>query len=184
MSKHRSGPFIVPVRDIVHKPGHERHNNWQALVPETWGEGLVAVQQDEPLDIRARFESVHEGILVSAEIDSAYVGECGRCLGPIREQVEVDFQELFAYSGPEATGWEVQDDHVDLESLVRDAIVLSLPFQPVCKPDCSGLDSITGEPLDAGVGPSIDPRWAALQGFTDTSRPSGRGVSDTHTEES
>jgi uncharacterized metal-binding protein YceD (DUF177 family) len=57
-----------------------------------------------------------------------------------RRAVEVEFQELFGYPGTEAIDFEVQDDHVDLETLVRDAIVLSLPFQPVCQPDCPGLD--------------------------------------------
>ncbi|WP_288119129.1 DUF177 domain-containing protein, partial [Microbacterium sp. 69-7] len=61
-----------------------------------------------------------------------------------------------------------QDDHVDLETPVRDAIVLSLPFQPVCQPDCPGLDPITGERLAAGTVPEIpiDERWAALKALT------------------
>ena len=48
-------------------------------------------------------------------------------------------------------------------------MVLSLPFQPVCRPDCPGLDPVTGERLaDLGeVTPRevLDPRWAALSGF-------------------
>jgi uncharacterized protein len=59
---------------------------------------------------------------------------------------------------------------VDLETLVRDAIVLSLPFQPVCQPDCPGLDPATGERLAESAGSEqsgpTDIRWAALQGYT------------------
>ncbi|MFB8388140.1 DUF177 domain-containing protein [Microbacterium sp. NPDC055910] len=146
--------------------------------PEKWGEGLVAVEAGEPLTIDVRLESVHEGILVSATIDTEYRGVCGRCLTDIVEPVEVEFQDLFAYPGEETSDFEVQDDHVDLETPVRDAIVLSLPFQPVCQPDCPGLDPATGERMaentDAEQRESLDPRWAALQDFTtdpDTDAP-------------
>ena len=33
----------------------------------------------------------------------------------------------------------LQDDLVDLEPLLRDAVVLALPFQPLCQDDCPGL---------------------------------------------
>lgn len=136
------------------------------VAPATWGEGLVAVRQGEPLDIELRLESVHEGILVTADVSTAYDGVCGRCLTDIREPLQVEFQELFAYSGDEATDLEVQDDHVDLETEVRDAIVLSLPFQPVCRPDCPGLDPETGDRRVDGADPApreaLDPRWARL----------------------
>ena len=139
--------------------------------PEKWGEGLVAVDKGEPIVIEARLESVHEGILVSGSVDTEYTGICGRCLRDIAEGLQVEFQELFAYPRDEATDFEVQDDHVDLETLVRDATVLALPFQPVCQPDCPGLDPATGERLAerSGTEPRepIDPRWVALQEFTD-----------------
>ena len=154
------------MRDIVRRPGAMRETTLEAPARSTWGEGLVSVREGEPVEIAARLESVHEGILVTAEIDTAYEGVCGRCLTDIREPLQVEFQELFAYPGDEAVDLEVQDDHVDLETEVRDAIVLSLPFQPVCRPDCPGLDPVTGERRsgDAGAAPqeALDPRWAAL----------------------
>lgn len=138
----------------------------EAAAPERWGEGLVAVPEGEPVAVAARLESVHEGILVTAEVDTEYEGSCGRCLTDIRQPLRVEFQELFAYPGEEAADLEVQDDHVDLETEVRDAIVLSLPFQPVCRPDCPGLDPDTGERRadQPGAAPreTLDPRWAAL----------------------
>jgi uncharacterized protein len=94
---------------------------------------------------------------------------CGRCLTDIEVPVQVDFQELFAYSSDEAFDFEVHDDHVDLEPLIRDAVVLSLPFQPVCRPDCPGLDPETGERLaerpDHKPREIADQRWSALAGF-------------------
>lgn len=180
--KHVTGPFVLPVRDITHRPGEMREHSFEVPAPDRWGEGLVSVAQGEQVAIDVRLESVHEGILASGDIDTEYTGVCSRCLTDIAEALEVEFQELFAYPGEEEADFEVQDDHVDLETLVREAVVLSLPFQPVCQPDCPGLDPVTGERLAESAGSQqsepVDPRWAALQDFTmtnDDESPRARG---------
>lgn len=183
--KHVTGPFTIPVHDLVHHPGEMREHSFEVPAPDKWGEGLVSVAQGEPVAVDVRLESVHEGILLSGDIDTEYTGVCGRCLTDIAEGLQVEFQELFAYPGEDEADFEVQDDHVDLETLVREAVVLSLPFQPVCQPDCPGLDPATGERLAENTGAELsqpaDPRWAALQDFT-PDVPRSRG--DDPTEES
>ncbi|KQW08469.1 hypothetical protein ASC66_00360 [Leifsonia sp. Root4] len=138
----------------------------EITLPEQLGEGLVAVRAGEIMDVDVRLEAVHEGVLVSANVETTASGICGRCLIDIELPVEVEFQELFAYSSDEAFEYEVQDDHVDLEPLIRDAVVLALPFQPVCRPDCPGLNPETGERLaekpELTVEEPRDSRWAAL----------------------
>jgi uncharacterized protein len=169
VSTFRKTPFTVNVRDLIHHPGEMREHTLDIVAGEKLGEGLVSVQAGDALQVDLRLESVHEGILVSAEVSGEAVGECGRCLRDIRIPLEVEFQELFAYSSDEAFDYGVHDDHVDLEPLIRDTVVLSLPFQPVCTPDCPGLDPVTGERLaDSPVAPApevIDPRWSALAGL-------------------
>ena len=166
----KHSPFRVVVRDLVNRPGEMREHRFDVPAPEQFGEGLVAVREGSELEIDLRLESVHEGVLVSAEVDAIAEGECGRCLIDIALPVQVEFQELFAYHSGEAFEYEVQDDHVDLESLIRDAVVLALPFQPVCRPDCPGLDPETGlrlaEHPELVTPEQSDPRWAALTGFT------------------
>lgn len=180
MKKNLSGPFVLRARDIVRRPGEMREHQLTVPVPEAWGEGIVRIEKDRPVELDVRLESVHEGILVSGTAETEYEGECSRCLREISQGVEVEFQELFAYPGDETSDFELQDDHVDLETLVRDAIVLSLPFQPVCQPDCPGLDPTTGVRLAESSGEvqdPIDPRWAALQKLTETAPASDAGLS-------
>lgn len=144
-----------------------REHDFEVTLAERWGEGLVHLDQGGTVDVDVRLESVHEGILASGEAHGEYVGICGRCLIDIAAPLEVEFQELFAYPGQETSDFEVQDDHVDLETLVRDAVILSLPFQPVCQPDCPGLDPVTGERLadtdSNSLSSDLDPRWSALR---------------------
>jgi len=169
-----ANPYRINVRDLMHRPGELRELELRVSVPEQLGEGLVSVRAGAGLTLDVRLESIHDGILVSAEVEAEAAGVCGRCLTDITLPVEVDFQELFAYSSgeafdPEVDDPEVHDDHVDLEPLVRDAVVLSLPFQPVCRPDCPGLDPETGERLshlpETKPTEPADPRWAALAQF-------------------
>ena len=153
----------------MHRPGEMRERVENFPAPEHLGEGVAQVAKGAEVTLDVRLESLHDGILVSASVDTVATGECVRCLDPVSIPVEVEFQELFAYSHDEAFDFEVQDDHVNLEPVVRDAVVLALPFQPVCRPDCPGLDPETGEKLadhpDRVVREVLDPRWAALEGF-------------------
>lgn len=161
--------FDLNVRDLVNRPGEMREERIIAPSLEQFGEGLIAVKAESTIELDVRLESVHEGILVTAEVDATAEGECGRCLIELAQPVQVEFQELFGYHGGEAIEFEVQDDHVDLEPLIRDAVVLALPFQPVCRPDCPGLDPETGVRLadhpELVTPQHSDPRWAALAGF-------------------
>lgn len=166
MSNFSKTPYTVHVRDLLRRAGEMREVTLEIPLPEQLGEGLVAVRAGEIMDADVRLEAVHEGVLVSANVEATASGICGRCLIDIELPVEVEFQELFAYSSDEAFEYEVQDDHVDLEPLIRDAVVLALPFQPVCRPDCPGLNPETGERLaekpELTVEEPRDSRWAAL----------------------
>jgi uncharacterized protein len=169
MPAFKSTPYTLSAHDIMHRPGQMREHRMEITASEELGDGVVTVKEGTPLTIDVRLEGLHDGILVSADIETVATGECVRCLIDIALPVEVEFQELFAYSFDEAFDYTVHDDHVDLEPVVRDAVVLSLPFQPVCRPDCPGLDPETGERLadhpDRKPSEVLDPRWAALEGF-------------------
>jgi uncharacterized protein len=149
-----------------------------APAPADLGLDLIAVPEGAPLVLDARLEAVTEGVLVTGTVTAPLRGECGRCLDPISDELSVDVCELFAYAGSTTDETTEQDevhrvdgDHLDAEPVVRDAVVLALPFQPLCRPDCGGLCPTCGQRLDdlpAGHAHEvIDPRWAALAAFTD-----------------
>lgn len=163
-------PFSISVRDIVRKPGQMREHSLDAPFGDEVGEGLAKVAADAPIELDVRLESVHEGILATGTASVAAQATCSRCLVEFDLDVDVDFLELFAYDGQSESDYLVVDDIVDLLPVVRDAVVLALPFQPVDRPDCAGLDPVTGERLEPGTAyvppETTDPRWAALQGFS------------------
>ena len=161
--------FIVKVHDLVNKPGQMREHELDFALDEKMGEGSASAPKGANLELDLRLESVHEGILATGDIFTSASTECSRCLEPMKLDVEVDFQELFAYSGSSEDDLLVQDDSIDLDPVIRDAVVLSLPFQPVCSPDCPGLCAECGLKLaddpDHVHEAAIDARWSELQKF-------------------
>jgi uncharacterized protein len=133
------------------------------------GQGAATVPAGEVIELNLRLESVHEGILATGEVDSKAKAECSRCLEPLNLEVEVDFQELFAYSLEQEDDFLVQDEKIDLEQAITDAVVLSLPFKPVCSQDCLGLCSECGMKLAEDPEhvhqAQIDSRWSELESF-------------------
>jgi uncharacterized protein len=162
-------PYTISVVDLVHRPGEMREKSLDISEPEGFGNAVIGLKQGSNLHLDVRLESLHDGILVSGTVDATAEGECVRCLTDVSLPIEVEFQELFAYSEDEAFDYTVHEDHVDLEPVVRDAVVLALPFQPVCQDDCLGLCPQCGVRLLDNPGHEheapVDPRWAALAGL-------------------
>ncbi|GAB2892753.1 DUF177 domain-containing protein [Neomicrococcus lactis] len=178
----RTSPLVFQVKDLVLNPGTMRELKERVAAPAELGTAMIGVQENSDLDLDLRLEAVHEGILVSGTVFAELAGECGRCLEPIADDLEVDLQELFYKNASEVEGadeeeiFEVVDDFIDLEPVVRDAIVTALPFQPVCREDCAGLCSQCGIRLDDEPGHHhevLDPRWQALAGLAGTPNHGG-----------
>lgn len=172
------GPLVLEIRELGRRPGSMLELDREVPAPEHLGTPLVGVPAGAPLHLVARLESVVEGVLVTADVTAPLVGECGRCLDPFEDSFEVHLQELYSYPERLIDLGGVDDDEeipvlvgdlLDLESAVRDALVLELPLNPLCDPDCAGL-TLTGEKVprtaDEPAGP-LDSRWAALQALTD-----------------
>ncbi|KIR65516.1 YceD family protein [Micromonospora harpali] len=166
-------PLVLDTRDLPRRPGALRTLRRVVPAPKDLGVELIGVPEGADLDLDLRLESVSEGVLVSGTVSGRVKGECGRCLREIDDSVAVPVQELYAYenSTTDATTDEdevgrMQDDLIDLEPALRDAVVLMLPTNPLCREDCPGLCPECGVhwddlPADHSH-EQIDPRWAGL----------------------
>jgi uncharacterized protein len=165
-------PLVLDTRELGRRPGSQREVSRTVPAPADLGIEVLQVPEGSPVELDLRLEAVMEGVLVTGTADVSLTGECARCLEPITDEITVDLQELYVYEDhalPEEEDDEVgtlQDDLVDLEPLLRDAVVLALPFQPLCRDDCPGLCPECGARLaddpDHAHEAAIDPRWAAL----------------------
>ena len=137
----------MPVKELLKHPGNMRELVLKASVGEEIGTPVAKLSREQELQIELRLESVHEGILATAEVSTVIELVCSRCLDEINLDFEVDFQELFAYSSSSDDELLVKNDQIDLEQVVIDSVISNLPFQPLCSPDCLGLCSECGKKL-------------------------------------
>mgnify|MGYP006196633461 FL=1 len=176
ISRENSSPLTIGVRDLEHRPGTMRRLEEVVPAPENFGNALIGAPEGSDIDLDLRLESVHDGILVSGTAAVAIHGECSRCLDPIDYDLDVDVQELYVFDAATDGGeeseddqmYDVQDETIDLEPMLRDAVITQLPFQPVCREDCQGLCAQCGARLEDDPGHHhevLDPRWSALSGL-------------------
>jgi uncharacterized protein len=165
----RSG-LVLDTHELGRRAGAMKVVRTTAQAPAGLGIAVIGVPPGSPVELDLRLESVIEGVLVTGTATVEVRGECVRCLGEVSEELEVDVQELFVYPGSEATEEEasrLEGDLVDLEPLLRDGVVLDLPFQPLCREDCLGLCVECGANLNADPDHThevpVDSRWEKLR---------------------
>ena len=185
-------PLVVSTHELGRRPGAMRTLERTVPAPAELGTAVIAVPAGSDIDLDLRLEAVMDGVLATGRATADVHGECVRCLRDIDDTLTVDLSELYYYQGTRERltkeGDESAEDLpelagelLDLELAVRDAIVLALPFQPLCRPDCAGLCPGCGERLD-DLEPGhhheqLDPRWSALGSvFADTEDGDGGGA--------
>jgi uncharacterized protein len=166
-------PLVINTHELGRRPGSMRTLELSVPAPEDLGIELIGVPAGSPVEVELRLEAVMEGVLASGRAWVTLSGECARCLEPLEDDLEVTLQELYVYPESDAEEDEasrLEGGLLDLEPALRDAVVLALPFRPVCTPDCPGLCLECGARLQDDPGhaheESIDPRWAALSTLT------------------
>lgn len=118
-------------------------------------------------------------IRVKGSLDVSMTAECDRCLEPAGFPIATKFDLVYR---PEKEARPAEDRHLDegeadigfyqgegldLKDVIREQIILALPMQRVCRPDCKGMCPTCGQNLNlAECGcrqTAVDDRWAALK---------------------
>ena len=163
------------------------HFNVSQLVRETGGSTREHPVEDRivfrdnliEVDGSVRFVRTDKGIWVTALLNTKVESECGRCLDPYVQPVEITIDEealplLDPITGhrtqgeldPEESLVIAEDNILDLGEAARQYISLGLPMQPLCRVDCAGLCGACGvnrndEQCECD-GVRIDSRWGPL----------------------
>ena len=178
------GALVFDMRTLGRQAGSAKTQQLTVPAPDDLRLELARVPVGADVQLDVRFEAVTEGVLVTGSATAPLAGECARCLAPLAAAVTASFTELYLYTRDrhdkhdrfdETTEQDDEELHLDgdlldLEPVLRDAVVLALPMSPLCRDDCPGLCVQCGVPLaEAGPGhgheDAPDPRWAGLKQF-------------------
>ncbi len=140
--------------------------------------------QTEPISGHAHLLQTGNSLLLQADFSGQIITQCSRCLAdvalPVSPHIEEEFQPTvdiirgtYIKVEEEDAALLIDEQHIlDLGEVLRQALLLELPLQPLCRPDCAGLCPICGQDLNEGpcdcTTNDIDPRWEQLSVLLDS----------------
>jgi uncharacterized protein len=119
-------------------------------------------------------------VSVTGRLTLSIMCECVDCLCEFLATLEVPVNAQYLPGSPslvagehvmpveEAENYYYRDDVIVLDDLVREEVLLAMPYKLLCKPDCRGLCAQCGRDLNTGTcgcAPPPDPRLAALRQY-------------------
>jgi len=151
--------LVVDIVDLPRATGSVKNLQIRTPAPADLGTEVIGVPEGSDLALDVTLTSMDDGVLAHADADLHVHGECVRCLRDLDEDRSVRIDELYLFpeviEAQRAEGDEEAEDllavgetTLDLEPALRDALVPTLPFQPLCRPDCPGLCPDCGKRLE------------------------------------
>ncbi len=98
-----------------------------------------------------RISRTPQGLLVEGEFSGKMGAECVRCLAEFLQPLKTSFEELYAFDQRSVSDSGLilpEDANIDLGPIVREYLLIEMPINPVCRPDCKGLCPVCGEDLN------------------------------------
>ena len=160
-------PLLIGVTELRRRPGTQRDVTVTTALP-----GLAIttarVPDDAEIAVDVVLEAIEGAITLRGRLTAPWTGECRRCLEDVSGVAEVELSEVFEPHPTPGETYPIDGDDLDLEPLVRDAVLLHLPLAPLCRDDCRGPAPDAFPTVVEGAGDEDDapaprdPRWAAL----------------------
>lgn len=186
MPRPEDSVWAVPVAQVAARAGRSKPIDMTVPAPSGIGDEVIGIDEGSDVHVTGSFDSIVDGLIFNGTADATVHGECTRCLKPLDPHWSVRLTAFFPYDMPQdrhdkdgevdiIAGEEESEDvyplsgdgaFADLESLLRDALVESLPLQPLCREDCLGLCSQCGADLNEDPDHHhdvTDIRFAALE---------------------
>ena len=129
--------------------------------------------------IRVRVSRSGHDVRLRGDVSAEAEVDCDRCLKtvnvPVATEFDVKYLPVEDYRSSEVA--ELQDDDLgtsffegdtsDIDELVREQILLTLPGRALCGEECQGLCPVCGIDKNADScnceSSEVDPRWAGLE---------------------
>lgn len=174
-------PLLLSLVRLPRQTGAVLHEDLEWTAPADLGTPSMSVPEGTLIPLSVDLTAVDDGVLVRVTTRVELRGECVRCLDPVSARHDIDASDLYFETAPafEEDDPEADEvlligphDTIDLEPLLRDAIITLVDERPLCRENCRGLCDVCGGKLDElpedHWHETIDPRLAALASLLET----------------
>ncbi len=113
--------------------------------------GAEAIALTKPVSANGTIVADAEGISVRGTLKTAFKAECARCLKPLEEPLDAEFDVRFHKSADDDDEiYLYEGDSLDITDMIKDYALLAVPIQSLCAADCKGLCAVCGANLNEG----------------------------------
>ena len=148
--------MFIELEPVFNNIGEKKEFNYEFVLADS---GIK-----EPAKVSGLVENRAGVVTLTADVRLDYVASCDRCLRDVPQSLNRQFTHVLTRSLQNEENDElilVEDMHFDLDELLREDILLSLPTKVLCKSDCKGLCPMCGADLNkgpCGCKKPVDPR--------------------------
>lgn len=144
-------PFVLNVADLVGRDASPRSQVVEASVD--WGVELSRIDPGIPIVADLILHPVSDGIAVTGRVDFLTEDSCFRCLTVTRTERSAPVGALFDRTDDDES-YPLEGHEIDIEQMLRDEMLLSLPLSPACEGECQGV--VSSAENDLNTDPSGD----------------------------
>lgn len=162
-------PLVVRVGDLLREPGSRRTLDI-SMDAEAIATTAASTIPGTPLTIDGQVVAMAGGVEIVGTLGYDWYGECRRCLDDVTGHTDVPLREIAQREPVDDEIYPIDEDLLDLEPMVHELVLATLPLAPLCAEDCAGPDpdrfpTVTEDEVEAEASEDEavpDPRWAAL----------------------
>ncbi len=124
---------------------------------ESFNLGGEKVEVNSPVNFNGIARRISKGIQVEGKFSAEVFLNCARCLEKFKLKVEGEVSEFFALADYQAQLPEdidyylIQAENIDLGPMLKEQLVLAIPFKALCSESCLGLCPRCGKNLNKEV---------------------------------
>lgn len=128
--------IVISVKDSLYNEGDRYDYSVETVIDPVNYMGNVRF---EDIRIEGNYFATGDNVRFYGKINLRCIYECDRCLTEFSREHNCSFSETFSSSSDDETLLISRNFTVDLQPLVYDSIITSLPIERLCKEDCKGL---------------------------------------------
>jgi uncharacterized protein len=129
-------PFLLNVADLLGRNASGREVAIDA--PVDWGLELIALSPEEPMTADLMLHPVSNGIAITGRVNFVTIDTCHRCLDTTRTERSAIVGALFDEADDDES-YPLDGQEIDVEQMLRDEVILSLPLITTCEEECSSV---------------------------------------------
>jgi len=95
---------------------------------------------------KVKLTRLDQSMLANFDITANITLNCDKCLESFRQQIPLNFEReyLIKETSTDPEVLTLKDKQLNTDSAITQEIIINLPLQAVCKPDCKGLCPVCG----------------------------------------